>query len=107
MGLIDQAVADFDRAIQLDPKHPAGWRNRALSRGLAGDHAGAQQDLVEALRLRPRDARTMYVSGILKEFVGDPTAEKDFMSARQMAKSYWGWNWIEQYLSGFRPKQTQ
>jgi tetratricopeptide (TPR) repeat protein len=106
MGLTEQAVANFDKAIQFDPKHPAGWRNRALSRGLAGDHAGAQQDLVEALRLRPRDARTMYVSGILKEFVGDSTAEKDFVSARQMAKSYWGWKWIEQYLSGFRPKQA-
>jgi tetratricopeptide (TPR) repeat protein len=105
MGLTEQAVADFDRAIQLDPKHPAGWRNRALSRGLVGDHTGAQQDLTEALRLRPRDARTMYVSGILKELVSDSTAEKDFISARQMAKSYWGWKWIEQYLSGFRPKQ--
>ncbi len=55
LNLPAQAMADFDRAIQFDPKYPVAFFNRGMLRAELGDRAGACRDLAEARRLNPKD----------------------------------------------------
>jgi tetratricopeptide (TPR) repeat protein len=58
-----RAIADFDRAIQLDPQFAAGLSNRANARLKAEDYAGALADLNEAVRLDPTMAAAFELRG--------------------------------------------
>src|SRR5947207_7527788 len=50
-GDLDGAIADFDRAIQRDPKDDAPYYNRAQARRLKKDPAGAIADYTRAIEL--------------------------------------------------------
>lgn len=39
-----QALADFDAALQLDPSYINAFHNRAVTRRILGDQSGAAQD---------------------------------------------------------------
>ena len=56
-GNHERALADFDLAVNLDPKLPSIYYNRALSLSEKGEHDRAIVDYDEAVRLNPRDAR--------------------------------------------------
>lgn len=49
----EQAVADFDRAIALDPSYARAYHMRALAREIGGDAEGALEDLDRAIALKP------------------------------------------------------
>ena len=49
------AIAHYDRALRIEPKAAPVLNNRGFSRLLAGDAAGAEVDLKEAIRLGARD----------------------------------------------------
>src|SRR5688500_18026329 len=49
----DEAIADYDQAIKLDPSDPIHFYNRAISWTAKGDHDRAIADYGEAIRLRP------------------------------------------------------
>ena len=48
-GDLDGALADFDRAIELNPKDDAGYYNRAQAKRLKKDAAGAIADYTRAI----------------------------------------------------------
>jgi len=50
-GNLDGAIADFDRAMQLNPKDDAPYYNRAQARQLKNDKAGAIADYTKAIEL--------------------------------------------------------
>jgi tetratricopeptide (TPR) repeat protein len=50
-GELDGAIADFDRAAELDPKNDAPYYNRAQARRLKNDTAGAIADYTKAIEL--------------------------------------------------------
>jgi tetratricopeptide (TPR) repeat protein len=50
-GDLDGAIADFDRAAELDPKNDAPYYNRAQARRLKNDTAGAIADYTKAIEL--------------------------------------------------------
>jgi tetratricopeptide (TPR) repeat protein len=50
-GDLDGAMADFDRAIELDPKDDAPYYNRAQAKRLKNDTAGAIADYTRAIEL--------------------------------------------------------
>src|SRR5439155_18571859 len=50
-GDLDGAIADFDRAIQRDPKDDAAYYNRAQAKKLKKDPAGAAADYTGAIEL--------------------------------------------------------
>jgi tetratricopeptide (TPR) repeat protein len=50
-GDLDGAIADFDRAMQLNPKDDAPYYNRAQARRLKKDTAGAIADYTRAIEL--------------------------------------------------------
>ncbi len=53
-GGIDKAIADFDKALALNPKHPEAhlWRGIALRK--AGRNAEARKAIARSLQLNPR-----------------------------------------------------
>jgi tetratricopeptide (TPR) repeat protein len=52
-----EAVADFERALRLDPGEPDYEFNEGLGQYLAGDWAAASKALREALRFQPDDVQ--------------------------------------------------
>ncbi len=50
-GDLDGAIADFNRAIQLNPKDDAPYYNRAQAKKLKNDTAGAIADYTQAIEL--------------------------------------------------------
>lgn len=50
-GDLDGAIADFNRAAELNPKDDAPYYNRAQARGLKNDTAGAIADYTKAIEL--------------------------------------------------------
>ena len=50
-GDLDGAIADFDRAIQLNPKDDAPYYNRAQAKRLKNDTAGTIADYTKAIEL--------------------------------------------------------
>src|SRR4051812_29003810 len=54
-GDYDKAIADYNEAIRLDPKHALAYYNRGLSYAMKGDHDKAIADYNEAIRLDPKD----------------------------------------------------
>ncbi len=51
----DRAIADFTRAIELDPTYAFGYRARALAQRLSGDYEKAVKDYSDLVRIRPDD----------------------------------------------------
>jgi Tfp pilus assembly protein PilF len=53
MNQEDNAFADFNMAIKLDPKNAEAWTNQALIYERRGDKAKAAKSYREAVRLNP------------------------------------------------------
>ena len=73
LGRFDEALADLDRAIALDPSDPLGWFNRSTMHTARRDFARAVADLDEALT---RDERPGWLSNraAAKVALGQPEA---------------------------------
>src|SRR5207237_5497407 len=52
-GQLDEAVASYDLAIEVDPERAIAFRRRGLLRAKRGDPAGAASDLARAAELVP------------------------------------------------------
>jgi tetratricopeptide (TPR) repeat protein len=50
-----EAIADYTKAIAIDPKDPDGYRHRAQAYILAGDSAKAAEDFKAILKMKPDD----------------------------------------------------
>jgi len=50
---MDKAIADFTRAIELDPQIVWAYYNRGLARVYIGKESDAVNDFSECLKLRP------------------------------------------------------
>ncbi len=55
-GRLDDAAADFDHTIQLNPRYTNAYYNRAELRYRRGDYEGAIADYSQAIKLGPPDA---------------------------------------------------
>ena len=65
------AIADYSRAIELNPKYAIAYKDRASAKGLAGDDEGALADCNEAIELNPRYALAYANRGGAKGEKGD------------------------------------
>jgi serine/threonine protein kinase/regulator of sirC expression with transglutaminase-like and TPR domain len=69
-GRIDEAIADFDRVIELEPGAPAGWTHRGKARATKGD-PGALADFDKAVELGPRNAAVWLCRSVARRRLGD------------------------------------
>jgi len=53
MDRYNDALADFNRAIELDPTIAFSWFNRGLAKVFLGNEAEAEPDFVQSLKLKP------------------------------------------------------
>jgi len=73
------AVADFTRAIELDPKSVLAYRNRGVVRGTLGDYQGSAADETRAIELDPTSPLSYYARGLARDMLGDRKgAAEDF-----------------------------
>jgi tetratricopeptide (TPR) repeat protein len=65
------AIADYTRAIQLDPNLAAAYRERGRTYGEIGDHDTAVEDLNQAIRLNPDSVAAYNIRGLAYANKGD------------------------------------
>jgi tetratricopeptide (TPR) repeat protein len=62
-GDLARALADFDRAVEIDPGREDAWRSRGRAHLYNHDYDRAIHDLDRALRLKPQEERSYYLRG--------------------------------------------
>jgi tetratricopeptide (TPR) repeat protein len=67
----DRAIADYDRAIRLDPNNPFPYNGRGSAYDGKKDYARAIADYDQAIRLDPKYAKAYYGRGRAKLKSGD------------------------------------
>ena len=65
------ALDDFDAALDLQPDLVEAWRGRALARAQLGDSAGAAHDIAETVKREPRQFEALGDLSHLAEQAGD------------------------------------
>jgi protein O-mannosyl-transferase len=58
-----QAIADYDQAISIDPKHSEAYNNRGVSRAALKNYTDAKNDYNKAITLRPEYPDAYYNRG--------------------------------------------
>jgi len=88
-GNLDGAIADYDRAIQIDPKDAAIYNNRGLAKQAKGDLDAAIVDFNRAIQLNPKDAIAYSNRGNTKRDKGDlDGAILDYNRAIRLDRKY-------------------
>ena len=88
-GLYDRAIANYDKAIKLNPKHANAYNNRGRAYGEKGLHDRAIADYDKAIKLNPKHAKAYNNRGITYEVKGDKErAIADYRKALQIQPLY-------------------
>lgn len=72
-GRMDEAIADFDQAIKLEPKNALAFANRGIARAWKGDVAAANKDIDTAFAIDPREAVVFRARGLLAQQGSKPS----------------------------------
>lgn len=83
-GEHDQAIADYDEAIKLDPKNASAYNNRGNARSDKGDTDGALADFDAAIKLNKRYGAAYFNRGNVYAAQGDDRALKDYDAALKL-----------------------
>jgi tetratricopeptide (TPR) repeat protein len=67
MGFHDEAIADYDKAIEIDPGYAMAYSNRGTARESKGDRHGAFADYNKAIEVDPRNAYAYNIRGLARE----------------------------------------
>ena len=63
------AIADYTRAIELNPQYADAYNNRGYAKSNLKDYNGAIADMNEALRLDPDNGQVKYLKSLLMKVV--------------------------------------
>lgn len=67
----DGAIADYTKAIELDPNYVAAYANRAIAKSAQGDHGGALEDFSTAEQIDPNSVVVLYSRAGMRFGQGD------------------------------------
>jgi tetratricopeptide (TPR) repeat protein len=82
---LDAAIADFDRALSLDPSLDDAYFGRGMAHGRAGDLDAAVLDLGQYIARNPESTLGYTKRGIRNLWKGDAeAAERDFLRALEL-----------------------
>jgi tetratricopeptide (TPR) repeat protein len=70
-GALDEALASFDEALRLNPRHHESQTGKGIVLARKGDLRRAEQVLKDALALNPDPVRTHFELGLIYEKLGD------------------------------------
>jgi Tfp pilus assembly protein PilF len=102
-ALWDLAVRERERAVQANPDDPSLLIEWGITLGKAGRFADAEQRLLEAIQLQPRDTRAYYWLGIAQQQLGKgPEALATFERFVQLAPGRY-----ERQIAAARQRITQ
>ena len=88
-GDLHGAIADYSRAIELDPHFAAAWNNLGNARIAEGDLEGAIADYTHAIELDPYDASAFHNRGKARAAGGDmPGAVADYNRAAELDRKF-------------------
>ncbi|MBI2917515.1 MAG: tetratricopeptide repeat protein [Chloroflexi bacterium] len=86
-----EAIADYTRAIQLDPKDAAAYNNRGIAYRKLGQPKEAIADYTRAIQLDPKDAAACNNRGYAYQALGmGKEAQADFARAEKLRKAQGG-----------------
>lgn len=77
---IDDALADFNQALVLEPKNSLALANRGITHFWKGDITAAEKDLDTASKINPRNAVVFRARGVIAESRGEYRAAVDAFS---------------------------
>ena len=81
----EQAMAEFEQAISINPDHPDAWYHHGLTWGLMGEHGRAVADFTRAIELAPEYADAYNCRGYALLCLGEyRLALRDLEQAVQM-----------------------
>jgi protein O-mannosyl-transferase len=84
-GNIQQAIKDYSRALDHNPKHIQALNNRGIMKGQTGDLNSSLMDFSTAIRLKPDYAEAWYNRGIVRYQTGQTEeACKDWQQAAEL-----------------------
>src|SRR5215510_11792957 len=84
-GEFDRAIAEFDKAIEINPQLADAWCNRGLAYHLKGDIEQATAELDRAIKLDPHHIVANYSRGVLLQSRGEADkAMADFNRAIEL-----------------------
>ena len=106
LGNYQEAVDDFSKAIELDPKNGKAYYNRAIVYGALGRNKDAIEDGTRAIELNPKDANAYINRGIDYIGIGNyGKAVADLNKAIELnaqdAAAYYARGYAHQKLSTF------
>jgi lipoprotein NlpI len=88
-GDLDGAVADYSRAIEIDPKYAMAYFNRGVVKGIKDDLDGAVADYSRAIEIDPKYEDAYINRGVAKGKKGDLDGEiADYNRAIEIDPEY-------------------
>ena len=82
-----EAIADYDKAIELDPRSASAYYNRGVTKYNLKEYSEAIADYDKAIELDPNFALAYYARGLACRELGkeEEAKMKDFKKAQELA----------------------
>lgn len=84
----EKALESYQEALQLDPRHAAGWYQLGMFQKKKGNLEDAEKNFRKAVQLKPSHAYSHYELARILEKKGDASSLKESQFCYQQAKTF-------------------